>query len=56
VKTLLTQLAKANRIVRAIEDDYDGASDLEALAAKAQRLGLELVIIRQEDHWDTAAT
>jgi hypothetical protein len=56
VKTLLTQLAKANRIVRALEDDYGGASELGALAAQAQQLGLELVIIREEDQWDTAAT
>jgi hypothetical protein len=56
VKTLLTQLAKANRIVRAIADDYRGASDLEVLTAQAERLGLELVIIRQEDQWDTTAT
>jgi hypothetical protein len=56
VKTLLTQLAKANRIIRAIEDDYRGGGDIEALAAQAERLGLELVIIRQEDDWDAAAT
>lgn len=56
VKTLLARLAKTNRIVRALQDDYSGGSDLALLATQAERLGLELVIIRQEDQWDAAAT
>ncbi len=56
VKVLLAQFKKANRIIRALKDDYAGSTELHLAAEQAAQLGLELVIIRADTEWDPQAT
>lgn len=53
---LFAILAKRNRIVRILEDDYSGRDDLDLVAAQVGRLHLELVIIGADASWDEERT
>ena len=56
IKTLLAQFKKGNRIVRALEDNYVGSTELHLVAKGAEQLGLELLIIRADAEWHPQAT
>jgi len=52
VQVILSSFAKNNRIVRILEDDYSGKSDLEILVSWVSRVPLELVIEDSQKRWD----
>jgi len=56
VEALLTLLAKRNRLVPAAETDSSGTGELQLLAEQAQKLALEIVIIRDRDAWDESSS
>jgi hypothetical protein len=56
VMRLLVAFKKRDRILRLVEDDYSGASDLELIGKCVGQVPLELVIIQTGLSWDEATT